>query len=392
MKFIIVLQIIDIERMKNMNSKQRLITALDGKKADRLPVTTHHIMNYFLEKYMGGKSDIEFFKEMKLDPIRWVQELKPNDTSKEYIKDGYLQSDDWRIESKTYMRGGYKTTENIIHTPKKALKVITQGNEYTSWIVEHIIKEKADIGIIASYAPISVCDVQKVNEIVRDSGDQCLIRGTVACFPFFGQPGSWQDIACLMGIEPLIMATFDDPKWVHEFLSIISKRKQIFINSTEGALFDLIEFGGGDASSTVISPKILNDFIVPYDAPVIAKANELGQRIVYHTCGGMMPILEDLASMKPAALETFTPKGMGGDADLREAKRRIGDQVCMIGGFDQGQFFYNSTEAKTREAVRRCFEEAGEGGGFILSPSDHFFDANPALIRAFADEAAKCVY
>ena len=59
----------------------------------------------------------------------------------------------------------------------------------------------------------------------------------------------------------------------------------------------------------------------------------------------------------------------------------------MIGGFDQFHFFNNCSEEETRKEVRRCFAEAGEGGGFILSPSDHFFDADLNLIRAFADEA-----
>jgi hypothetical protein len=27
-----------------------------------------------------------------------------------------------------------------------------------------------------------------------------------------------------------------------------------------------------------------------------------------------------------------------------------------------------------------------------MSPSDHFFDADPALIAAFADEARRCSY
>ena len=43
--------------------------------------------------------------------------------------------------------------------------------------------------------------------------------------------------------------------------------------------------------------------------------------------------------MGPDAMETFTPPDMGGDVDLAEAKRRIGDKVCMIGGFDQFHFF-----------------------------------------------------
>ena len=96
--------------------------------------------------------------------------------------------------------------------------------------------------------------------------------------------------------------------------------------------------------------------------------------------------------MKPDALETFTPQAMGGDADLAEAKRRIGDRVCMIGGFDQVHFFAGCTPDRTRAEVRRCFEAAGEGGGYILSPSDHFFDADVNLIAAFADEARRCVY
>ena len=105
-----------------------------------------------------------------------------------------------------------------------------------------------------------------------------------------------------------------------------------------------------------------------------------------------MPILEDIAAMRPDAMETFTPAGMGADVDLAEAKRRIGDKVCMIGGFDQFHFFKDCTEELTSAEVRRCFDAAGQGGGFILSPSDHFFDADLNLIHAFADEARKCVY
>ena len=105
-----------------------------------------------------------------------------------------------------------------------------------------------------------------------------------------------------------------------------------------------------------------------------------------------MPILEQIADMNPDAMETFTPVGMGGDVNLSEAKNRIGDKVCMIGGFDQFKFFANNTPENTRKEVRRCFEEAGNDGGFILSPSDHFFDADHELIMAFVDEAQKCIY
>jgi len=96
--------------------------------------------------------------------------------------------------------------------------------------------------------------------------------------------------------------------------------------------------------------------------------------------------------MNPDAMETFTPSGMGGDVDLAEAKRRIGDQVCMIGGFDQFHFLKGCTPEETRAEVRRCFAAAGGGGGFVLCPSDHFFEADLSLLEAFADEARSCSY
>jgi len=106
----------------------------------------------------------------------------------------------------------------------------------------------------------------------------------------------------------------------------------------------------------------------------------------------MMPILERIAEMQPDAMETLPPAGMGGDMDLARAKKRIGEKVCMIGGFDQLHSLSGCTEEETRAAVRACFEGAGEGGGYILCPSDHFFDADLKLIEAFADEAHRCVY
>lgn len=136
-----------------------------------------------------------------------------------------------------------------------------QSNPQTAWVAKYLIKEKRDIDLIA---------------------------------------------------ERMIMETFDDPYWVHEFLTVLQKRKLGFVRSLKGAKYDILELGGGDASTTVISPQIFNDFVAPYDRVIIQTAHKAGQRIVYHTCGGMMPILEDIADMKPDAMETFTPPAMGG--------------------------------------------------------------------------------
>lgn len=383
-----------------MTSKQRMLTALDGGMPDRLPATTHHVMQYFLDTYMGGITYPEFFDHFGLDAYRWTLPLRPDSARGNYSAQAgsepdaptFIVSDDWRVSRQRLPDPRYETVRYTISTPKGDLTTVLQSNEHTTWVTEHLIKDKRDIDLIGSYVTAPLCDVDQVNAEADDLGERGLIRGNIPSFDIFGQPGTWQDAACLVGIERLILETYDDPAWVRELLDILYRRKEIYVRSLKGARYDLLELGGGDASSTVISPKLFRNFVAPYDARLIALARFVGQRIVYHTCGGMMPILEDVAAMNPDAMETFTPPEMGGDTDLAEAKRRIGDRVCMIGGWDQHHYFTGCSEADTRAAVRRCFEEAGPGGGFILSPSDHFFDADLNLIAAFADEARKCVY
>ncbi len=386
-----------------MNSRERLLTALDGGQPDRLPVTTHHLMPYFLKTYLGGSSEDEFFDRFGLDPITWIWDVKPDESRGEYwssdaespAPDGtrWVVSDDWRVQAAA-LPGSPEATRYDIVTPRETLSMVLRRSPQTDWVVERPIKRKVQIELIARFAPHSLCDVEAINRQAEKLAERGrgILRGAVPGFQIYGQPGCWQDAAELFGIEALIMATFDDPVWVREFLTILRDRKLTSIASMKGARYDVIELGGGSASSTVISPSIFAEFVAPYDSELIAEAHRAGQRVVYHTCGGMMPLLELIADMKPDAMETFTPPALGGDVDLGVAKARIGDRVCMIGGFDQYTHFQGCSPAETRRAVRDCFEAAGVGGGYIMAPSDHFFDAELELIEAFAEEAHGCTY
>ncbi len=385
-----------------MTSKQRMICSLNGGQPDRLPVTTHHVMDTFLKKYLGNASSQEFFARFGLDAIRWVVAHRPEESEGEFLdplqgEPGFLEArrvatERWRVFTEQIPGQAWPTTRYRFVTPRGELSMVLQSHEHTTWVAEYLVKKKSDIDLIGDYVTAPKCSVEAVNSQADLFGEQGIIRGHICTFDVFGQPGTWQDAACLVGIERLIMETYDDPAWVHTLLRTLQRRKLVYTRSLKGTAYDVIELGGGDASSTVISPRVFDEFVAPYDSEIIATAHEAGQRIVYHTCGGMMPLLERIAVMNPDAMETFTPRDMGGDVDLAEAKQRIGDKVCMIGGFDQFHFFTGCDPDQTRAEVRRCFDAAGPGGGYIFSPSDHFFDADLKLIEAFADEARKCVY
>ena len=363
-------------------SRRRLLTALDCGVPDHLPVTTHHLMPSYLRQ-AGFATELGFFDRFGLDAVRWTTPLlRP-------LENG---GKGWHLEQETVPDPDYRATRYRFVTSRGALTMLLQDDGRTAWVRERLLKDKRDLDILTAITLEPACDLQAVASAAADLGESGILRGAVPGFPVYGQPGCWQDAAVLFGIEPLILATFDDPGWVSSLLSFLQGSKLGFLRSADGAAFDLIELGGGDASSTVISPTIFDRFVAPFDAPLIEAAHASRLRVVYHTCGGMMPFLERIADMGPDAMETFTPPSMGGDTRMAEARRRLGSRVCMIGGFDQFNDFVGCPPAQTRQAVRNLFDAAGRDGGYILAPSDHFFEADEALVRAFADEARSCVY
>ena len=381
-----------------MTTKERFVLALQNKKPDRLPVTTHDVMPYYLNKYEGGCDKNTFFERHGLDKIDWFNPYKPDSTKGQYFSDknatGYegIVSDTWRITTESIADDSYRTIRYNFDTPDGHLSMVVKHNEYTRWVCEHLIKEHKDLDVIIKNAPVFLCDIDQVRAHSEAMGQSGLVRSIVPSFDVYGQPGCWQDASILFGIENLIYETFDDPDWVKEMLLFLQKRKIAYLDSMVGAPMDLLELGGGDASTTVISPNIFKEFVAPFDTPVIEAAHKAGQKIVYHTCGGMMPILEDIAAMNPDAMETFTPPGIGGDIRLAEAFDRIGDKVCFIGGLDQGHYLVHATPQEMKAEVHRCFDACGREGGFILAPSDHFFHAQPKLFDALSEAAMECIY
>jgi hypothetical protein len=356
-----------------------MLTALNKGIPDRLPVTIHQWQNYHLKNYMGGVSDIEAFHAVGLDAAITIGDANRGKTTPQ-----------WQVQARRTPRpDGSRVIDYTITTPEGVLTQRDEANDKTTWIVEYLIKRPEDMPRVAKYLPVPKLDKKIVRKRKKEIGEDGILRGSA----FGDQAGPWQHAACLFGVERLIMMTFDDPSWVHELLSALTAKKIQYIEeSLAGAEFDLIEMGGGAASSTVISPKIFKNFCLPYDRQLHEALHAVGHKVVYHTCGGMMAILDLIVQNGCDASETLSPEAVGGDAVPAEIKRRIGDRVCLIGGLDQINILTGGTPDEVRCAVLRLFETFGPGGGYMLCVSDHFFEAPPENLRAYAEAARECVY
>jgi uroporphyrinogen-III decarboxylase len=188
------------------------------------------------------------------------------------------------------------------------------------------------------------------------------------------------------------MMTYDAPDFVHHALEAMLRKTLRATELWSGTPADMVETGGGAGSNTVISPALHEEFCLPYDRKQHEALHAVGVKIVYHLCGGVMKMLDLVARNGADGLETMTPPGMGGDCDLREASRRVGDRLFFIGGLNQQAAFEKGTPQAVRRMVLECFEATKDHAGYIIAPSDHFFHGDPANLQAFADACKECVY
>lgn len=361
-----------------MTSRERMLSALMREKPDRVPATVHQWQPYHLSAYLGGISDIEAFRRFGLDASIARFPLVPE------------SHEDWREEVvELDAPKGERQFRVTVTTPDGQLDYELGRNEITQWITRHMLRRPEDLELIDRYLPVPRLDREALKRERQELGNDGILRG----FIFGDQGGCWQHAACLMGTVELIMAASDDPAWVHELLRSLLRKKERFIEeSLDGAAYDLVETGGGAASSTVISPAFFREFCLPYDLEMHRMIHSLGLPVVYHTCGGMMPILELISENECDACETLTPPTMGGDARPAELKARVGKRLALIGGLDQNTVLEVGTPEDIRAHVHAMFDAYGPNGGYIMSPSDHFFHVPPCNLEAYAAAVRECRY
>jgi uroporphyrinogen decarboxylase len=366
-----------------MTSRERMLTALSNGRPDRLPCQVHGWMDYYLRNYVGTTDWMEANDRFGFDHAIYIS---PDYTCSE------RDLANWRISVKRLgvLDNGCSHWTETIATPGGALSIHKARNDFTEWDIEPLIKNWDEFRIWAKWRPVPIkADFTNMHAVKDRLGDKGIIRS----HPFSaGQGSPWQSLCILMGTEKAILAACDEPENVHEALEAIL---QMTLKTTElwkGTPADMVETDGGAGSNTVISPTMFREFCLPYDRRQNDAFHACGLKVVCHLCGGLMKQMEMVAESGADGLETMTPPSMGGDCDLAQASRRVGDRLFFIGGFDQNAGFENGTPETARRLVRQCFEATLDHAGYIVAPSDHFFFGGPANLKAFCDEARECIY
>jgi len=366
-----------------MTSRERMLIAINNGKPDRLPGQVHGWMDYYLANYLGGCDQFEAYERFGLDMAIYCgpnYEFDERDLANWQVDHIDLGTD----------ASGVFSWIDIIKTPGGELRCAGAGNPITSWITEPLVKNEADFELFDKYVPVPVrVDGTPVRQALERLGDRGIVRGGIWSY---GQVGAWQSFCYMVGTQEAIMFAIDKPDWVHHVEErLVAKQLKIIEMMAGEVPFDLIEIGGGAGSNTVISPDLHAEFCTPYDRKQVDALHEAGYKVVYHLCGGLMKMLDNVVANGSDGLETMTPPSMGGDCDLAECTRLVGDKLFFVGGFDQNRGFEHGDPATVRKMVHEL-HAACPNGGYICSPSDHFFHGDPANLQAFADAVKECLY
>ena len=139
-------------------------------------------------------------------------------------------------------------------------------------------------------------------------------------------------------------------------------------------------------SGPQISPAMYREFFAPRHRVLWQRAKELAPvKVMLHCCGGVRPLLGDLAD---AGLDAINPvqitcEGM----EPAALKRDFGHRLCFWGGgCDTRQILPHATPDEIRRHVRREVEILQPGGGFVFQQVHNIMaDVPPENIQAMFD-------
>ena len=162
-----------------------------------------------------------------------------------------------------------------------------------------------------------------------------------------------------------------EPRKAHDFLD---KLVQIHVAKLEaflgavGKWIDIVVFGDdlGMQTGPLLSPKMYREFFKPRHQRLWRRAKELADvKVMLHCCGGIRELMPDLID---AGLDAVNPvqiscRGM----EARELKAEFGnDLVFWGGGCDTQSILPRESPERVRSHVREQVEILSPGGGFVF--------------------------
>lgn len=241
--------------------------------------------------------------------------------------------------------------------------------------------------------PLDKTRVEGMRDIVIEWRNKDKITAVMTSFG--GSTGIFECSWYMTGMEKFFSDIYENPKFIE---ALLDKMLDIHIKLIEnilseiGDIIDIVCTGDdlGSQSNLLISPRWYREVLKPRQKILIEHIKKFtNAKVYYHSCGNIMPLIEDLIDIGVDILDPIQPKAL----NTEYLKKTYGDSLVFWGGIDEQEILPFGTPQDVRREVRRRFEELGEEGGFILGPA-HWIQPDTPLenIEALYEEVLLCLY
>ncbi len=131
-------------------------------------------------------------------------------------------------------------------------------------------------------------------------------------------------------------------------------------------------------SGPMLHPRLMEEFFGESLRRITETAHALGMKIIVHSDGNVYPLLEWFCDCGFDGVHALEPTA---GVELALVKKRVGTRICLLGNIDITHILVDATREEVFEAVRQAIKEAGEGGGYILAPTNSHPGMNVERLR-----------
>lgn len=365
---------------EEMTSRQRLLTVLQHKLPDRIPVSTYDMTGWHLEPRdtrPGADPLQEYCRKHIFGAYMsgWWNEAPSYGPLMEHIRENadclYMTdvetvnrytAEHTHIEQRTEGDSIYTYITTV--TPKGDLTQTFREDRgiHTAWQLEHKIKDEKDIEKFMSIPfdplPVNTEHLKAQDKYIGDKG----ILLIDVMDPIY-------EVFDLFDFGEFTIFAMMEEKTITRMLDKVFEQQYYFLEEMlKKGVGPLFRFSGAEACTPPYLPnRLFDQYVTRYDKELIRLIHDHGQFARVHSHGKVRTVLPNLLEMEADALDPLEAPPSG-DVELWEAKEICKDRICLFGNIQLKDLEFLPPE-RMREMMRKCIEEGKPGGNFVALPT-----------------------
>lgn len=311
-----------------MNSRERILAVLEGKKPDTTPI----------------------FPKIAFANVIACEGM----TVKQYMTDPRCMADACIGAYHSFGWDGVALHTDISSEGKALGTIYEQSENSPPVLKKYLLSDLSQLDRVKIPDPYTTESMKTVVEAVRlvkeEIGEETYILGwTNGPLNVAGQ---------ILNLDELLVLLIEEPEEVHKLLDICTEVACSYARALIDAGADMIAFGHATASSSVISKNCYLEFALPYEKQLVKAIHDRGAKALTHICGNIENII-DVISQNGSDVVDFDHV-----CDIGRLRAKVPGKIYR-GNIDPVMFAVG-TPGEIEDAVRELLAQEGTADMFFL--------------------------